>query len=54
MTMILVSLALVTFFNGTYIATTVVGILVAVLLAFLFYNINPAKIFMGDSGAFAL
>jgi phospho-N-acetylmuramoyl-pentapeptide-transferase len=54
MVMILVSLALVTFLNGTYIATTVVGILVAVLLAFLFYNINPAKIFMGDSGAFAL
>lgn len=54
MAMILVSLALVTFLNGTYIATTVVGILVAVLLAFLFYNINPAKIFMGDSGAFAL
>ena len=54
MTMILVNLALVTFLNGTYIATTVVGILVAVLLAFLFYNINPAKIFMGDSGAFAL
>ena len=49
MAMILVSLALVTFLNGTYIATTVVGILVAVLLAFLFYNINPAKIFMGDS-----
>jgi phospho-N-acetylmuramoyl-pentapeptide-transferase len=23
-------------------------------VAFMFYNINPAKIFMGDSGAFAL
>ena len=53
MAMILVSLALVTFLNGTYIATTVVGILVAVLLAFLFYNINPAKIFMGDTGSLA-
>ena len=54
MAIILVSLAIVTFFNGTYIATTVVCILVAVLVAFLFFNINPAKVFMGDSGAFAL
>lgn len=54
MATILTSLALVTFLNGTYIATTVVGILIAVLIAFLFFNINPAKVFMGDSGAFAL
>ena len=54
MTIILASLAIVTFLNGTFIATTVVGILVAVLVAFLFFNINPAKVFMGDSGAFAL
>ncbi len=54
MMIILTSLGLVTFLNGTYIATTVVGILVAVLGAFLFFNINPAKVFMGDSGAFAL
>ena len=54
MAIIFVSLAIVTFLNGTYIATTVVCILVAVLVAFLFFNINPAKVFMGDSGAFAL
>ena len=54
MAIILVSLAIVTFLNGTYIVTTVVCILVAVLVAFLFFNINPAKVFMGDSGAFAL
>ena len=54
MAIILVSLAIVTFLNGTYIATTVVCILVAVLVAFLFFNINPAEVFMGDSGAFAL
>ena len=54
MAIILVSLAIVTFLNGTYIATTVVCILVAVLVAFLFFNINPARVFMGDSGAFAL
>ena len=52
--MVLFVLAVATFFNQTYIATTVLGIVVAILIAFMFYNINPAKIFMGDSGAFAL
>lgn len=54
MAIILTSLGIVTFLNGTYIATTVVGILVSVLGAFLFFNINPARVFMGDSWAFAL
>lgn len=54
MAIILTTLGIVTFLNGTYIATTVVGILVSVLGAFLFFNINPARVFMGDSGAFAL
>jgi phospho-N-acetylmuramoyl-pentapeptide-transferase len=27
---------------------------IAVLVAFLWYNIHPARVFMGDSGAFAL
>lgn len=54
MIIILIALAVVTFFYKTYIATTVIAILVAVLIAFLRYNINPAKIFMGDSGAFAI
>jgi phospho-N-acetylmuramoyl-pentapeptide-transferase len=44
----------VTFFNQTYIATTAIGIVIASLVAFMFYNIHPAKIFMWDSGAFAL
>lgn len=54
MAIILMVLATATFFYQTYIATTVIVIIIAVLLAFLRYNINPAKIFMGDSGAFAL
>jgi phospho-N-acetylmuramoyl-pentapeptide-transferase len=54
MAIILLTMAIATFFYQTYIATTVLVILIAVLLAFLRYNINPAKIFMGDSGAFAL
>ena len=47
-------LGISTFLNGTYIATTIISILISVLVAFLFYNINPAKVFMGDSWAFAL
>jgi len=54
MVIILMILGIVTFFYQTYIATTVIIILIATLCAFLRYNINPAKIFMGDSGAFAL
>ncbi len=54
MVIILMALAVVTFFYQTYIATTVIVILIATLFAFLRYNINPAKIFMGDSWAFAL
>ena len=54
MMMVLLVLSVVTFFNQTYIATTVIGIVIASLIAFMFYNIHPAKIFMGDSGSFAL
>jgi phospho-N-acetylmuramoyl-pentapeptide-transferase len=54
MSIILFTLALVTFIAQTYIATAVIAIVIACLLAFLWYNINPAKIFMWDSGAFAL
>lgn len=54
MTIILFVLAIVLFFNQTYIATAVITIMIAILVAFMFYNIHPAKIFMGDSGAFAL
>lgn len=54
MTIILFVLGIVLFFNQTYIAATVICIVIAILVAFMFYNINPAKIFMGDSWAFAL
>lgn len=43
-----------TFVSGLYIATAVVMIVMAVLAAFLWFNINPAKIFMWDGGAFAI
>jgi len=54
MSIILFVLAIVLFVNGTYLATTIIGITIATLIAFMFFNINPAKIFMGDSGALAL
>ncbi len=54
MTIIFFVLAVVLFFNQTYIATTLITIIIAILVAFMFYNIYPAKIFMGDSWAFAL
>lgn len=54
MSIILLVLTVVLLFNQTYIATTMVAIIIAILVAFMFYNINPAKIFMGDSWAFAL
>ncbi len=51
--MILFALGVMTFFQGWYVATAVLGIIAASLVAFLRYNINPAKVFMGDSGALA-
>lgn len=46
--------AIMTFVSQRYIATTVIAVVLWWLLAFLRFNINPAKIFMGDSWALAL
>lgn len=54
MSMVLSTLAIVMFMNQTYIATSLIVVVVAVLISFLRYNINPAKVFMWDSGAFSL
>lgn len=54
MGMVLATLSVFTFLNQTYIATSLLVVVVAVLISFLWYNINPAKVFMGDSGAFSL
>lgn len=50
----LIVLAVITFVSGTYISTTFVVMVWAVLASFIFFNIFPAKIFMWDSWAFAL
>ncbi|HOQ79414.1 MAG TPA: hypothetical protein PKX34_03430 [Candidatus Absconditabacterales bacterium] len=54
MAVIFFVLGVVTLVNQTYIATTLVVIVTAILASFMFFNIFPAKIFMGDSGAFAM
>jgi len=51
--MILIALWVMTFFQHWYLATTVIAIITATLIAFLWYNINPAKVFMWDSGSLA-
>jgi len=52
--MVLGSLWVVTFMTQRYIATTLIVVVIWILIAFLRYNINPAKIFMGDSWALAI
>lgn len=47
-------MAIITFVAQRYLATTIIAVVLGVLLAFLWFNIHPAKIFMGDSGALAL
>lgn len=52
--MILGVLGVMTFVYSRYLTTTIIAIVSGVLFGFLRFNINPAKIFMGDSGALAL
>jgi phospho-N-acetylmuramoyl-pentapeptide-transferase len=47
-------IAVMTFVSQWFIATTLIAVALGGLLAFLWFNINPAKIFMGDSWALAL
>ncbi len=54
MSIVLSTLAIMMFMNQTYIATSLIVVVIAVLISFLRYNINPAKLFMWDSGAFSL
>ncbi len=52
--MVLFILAIITFFYKWYLATALIGVVIWALLAFLWFNINPAKVFLGDSGALAI
>lgn len=51
---VLITFAVALFISQRYLATTVLWICAATLVAFMFFNINPAKVFMWDSWAFAL
>lgn len=53
MIIILGVIGILTFVSQWYLATTLIWILLGSVLAFLWFNINPAKIFMGDSWALA-
>lgn len=44
----------IAFLQGKYDLATFCGVIVGSLLAFLWFNINPARFFMGDTGAMAL
>jgi phospho-N-acetylmuramoyl-pentapeptide-transferase len=54
MVIVLMVMAVVTFTYKWYLATTLLGIITGILLAFLMFNIAPAKVFMWDSWALAL
>lgn len=45
---------IVTFISQRYLATTIIWIVIWSMIAFLWYNINPARIFMWDSWSLAL
>ncbi len=44
----------IAFSQGKYDLATFCGVIVGALLAFLWFNINPARFFMGDTGAMSL
>lgn len=44
----------ISFAQGKFELATFCGVIVGALLAFLWFNINPAKFFMGDTGAMSL
>lgn len=48
------SLGIISYSNGLLILTAFCGVVIGALLAFLWFNIPPAKFFMGDTGAIAL
>lgn len=46
--------AVISFVNGNFNLATLCGIIVGCLLAFLWFNITPARFFMGDTGSMSL
>ena len=48
------ALGAIAFTQGKYDLTTFCAVIIGALLAFLWFNINPARFFMGDTGAMGL
>ncbi|WKZ25191.1 MAG: phospho-N-acetylmuramoyl-pentapeptide-transferase [Patescibacteria group bacterium] len=48
------SYAVISFINGAYNLATLCAIIVGALLAFLWFNITPARFYMGDTGSMGL
>ena len=48
------ALAIISFSQGKYDLAVFCGVIIGALLAFLWYNINPARFIMGDTGAMSL
>lgn len=48
------SYSVITFVQGRYDLAAFCGVILGALLAFLWFNINPARFFMGDTGAMSL
>jgi len=48
------ALAIISFAQGKYDLAVFCGVIIGALLAFLWFNINPARFFMGDTGSMAL
>ena len=48
------AMSAVSFLQGKYDLAVFCGVIVGALVAFLWHNINPAKFFMGDTGAMSL
>jgi phospho-N-acetylmuramoyl-pentapeptide-transferase len=46
--------AVIAFVKGMFLLTTLLGVVIGALVAFLWWNVYPAKIFMGDTGSLAL
>lgn len=45
---------IIAFAKGLFLLATLCGVIVGALVAFLWYNVPPAKFFMGDTGSYSL
>jgi len=51
---VLLTLAVIAFTQGRYELATFIGVILGTIIAFLWFNIYPARFFMGDTGSMSL